>query len=646
LAHFLDVGLEHEKWYRVDNSDDAAQLLLRTARDTLRDNGPRRGEARAYASLFEGLELTSFEGSGYHFDSRDVFGDLLDAPIIKNTARAIGMTAVAKLTSNDTPLAQFMTNRGGWEESVKAVRMGRLVDAEVEQPQGQFATLHEMHRHGATLAINVTGSYMIFYFPGDEGVRCELDDTMAVGIEQSGRFGRIVSLVRTVWRDADELAEDFEKFSDEIYSNESVCLDGSALATDSDYDNDLRPQRGVRVVQGWHMKYKGQMGREMWCLEDGTILRDRDFDRKHGPWVKWDYERALYSVWGTPMTRNIYEMAMRENRMLCDMDNAERNSPQCVLVLPENAEREGDLDEARGWAIIRSNVPAGQFNWVAPPKYNEMTAAFVDRMNAGCHDVSGMAQQHTAATKQVGTTSGKHEHLVAQLATERYADQERRLIQVRAVDNAKRIVEALEELLEESPEFSRVWARGDKAEEIKASDLDLDSSKYTISVAAVSEEKDSPRARMEMAYGWLEQGLITGTEFASIQQTYATQEKSSLILAQEQWVEKQIDKWLHAKEEDRLDEGFYQGPTEWIDLPAALRQVQLAQLQARSRNAPPDILDWFDKFLAEASDYIDQDSAQAATSINTDAAGAATIFPGIADQTAAPAAPVGAQPIV
>jgi hypothetical protein len=647
MGHYLDTGLEHEKWYRVENTEDAAQLLLRDARQVFQDNGPRYGECQAYASLFEGLELTSFEAGGYRFDSHDVWGDLLDAPIIKNTARSIGMTQVALLTSNDSPLSQFMTNRGGWEESVKAVRMGRLVDAEVEQPQGQFSTLHEMHRHGATLAINVTGSYMIFFFPGDEGVRCELDDTLAVGIEQSGRFGRITSLCRTVWRDADELAADFPDYEDEIYANEDACLDGTVALADNTNENRLRPKRGVRVVQGWFMKYKGCIGREMWVLDgDGTVLRDRDFDRKVGPWVKWDYERSLYSVWGTPCTRNIYEMAMRENRMLCDMDNAERNSPQCVLVLPENAEREGDLDEARGWAIIRSTVPAGQFNWVAPPKYNEQSAVFVDRMAAGCQDISGVNNQHSAAAKQPGTTSGKHEHLVASLHSERFADQERRLIQCRAIDTAKRIVEALEELLEENPEFSRVWARGDKAEEIRASDLDLDASKYTITVAAVSEDKNSPKARMEMAYGWLEQGIITGTEFASIQQTFATQEKAANILAQEQWIEKQIDKWLHAKPEDRLEEGFYQGPTEWIDLPSALRQVQLAQLQARSRNAPADILDWFDKFLAEASDYMDQDTAQAQTSINTDAAGAATIFPGVSDQTAAPAAPVGAPPIV
>jgi hypothetical protein len=647
MGHYLDAEFQHEKWYRVEDPEVAAQLLLRDARRVFDENGARYGECRSYASIFEGLALTSFEMTGYRFDDHDAFGDALDAPVLKNTIRSTGMTLVAKLCANDTPLSQFMTNRGGWQESVKAVRMGRLVDAEVEQPQGIFSTLHEMHRHGATLAINVTGSYMIFFFPGDDGVRCELDDTLAVGIEVSGRFGRIVSLVRTVWRDADELAADFPDYEDQIYEQEEVCLDGSiSLSSRGNHDNLLKPRRGVRVVQGWFLKYKGVMGREMWVLEgDSTILRDRDYDRKHGPWVKWDFERSLYSVWGTPMTRTIYEMAMRENRMLCDMDAAERNSPQCLLILPENAEKEGDLDEARGWSIIRSNVPANQFNFATPPKYNQMSADFVDRLGMYCENISGVSNQQAAAKKAVGTTSGKHEHMVASLFSERFADQERRLIQVRAVDTAKRIVEAMEELLEENPEFSRVWARGDKAEEIKASDLDLDASKYSITVAPVSEDKDTPKARLEKAYEMLQQGLITGSDYAALTETFATQEESNRAIAEKAWVEKQIDKWLHSSEEQRADENFYQGPTEWLDLPTVIRQVSLAQLQARSREAPPEILEYFDKFLAECSDYMDEDAAQAQTSISTDAAGAATIFPGIADQQAAPAAPTGA-PIV
>jgi hypothetical protein len=638
MASKLDKGLLHELWHRVFNTEDAAQLLLRTAREAIEGNATRRTEARTFASCFEGLELTSFGGDGYQYDNTEVFPNI-DQPMIKNTIRSIGMTAVAKMTANDTPLSQFMTNGGGWAEQVKSVRMGRLVDAEVEQPQGLFATLHEMHRHGATLAINATGSYLIFFFKGDNGVRCELDDTMSVGIETSGRFGRITSLVRTVWYDADELATDFPDYADDIYDNEQINPDGVNSVRVGDDDTELRPRRGVKVVQGWSCSYKNKVGRQMWVLEDGTPLFDEDYDRKYPPMVKWDYERQLYGVWGVPLTRSIYEMAVRENRMLCDMDNAERNSPQCCMILPENAEKEGDLDEARGWAIIRAAVP-DQIHFATPPKYNQMSADFVDRLQVGMQDVSGISNQHSAAQKAQGTTSGKHEHLVAGLFTERFADQERRLIQCRAVDTARQIVYALKDLLEDEPEFSRVWSRGDKSEEIKVADLDLDVSKYTITIAAVSEDKDTPKARMDKAYDWLQMGLITGTEFASIQQTYATQEKGALVIAQEQWLEKQIDKWLHSEEDDRMDEGFYQGPTEWIDLPAALRQVSMAQLQARSRNAPSDVLEWFDKFLAEASDYIDQDQAQAQTSISTDAAGASTIFPGISDQQAPAAAPM------
>jgi hypothetical protein len=643
MAKQLDKGLEKELWHRVHNTEDAAQLLLCAGKDAIEGNAPRRTESRTFASCFEGVELTSFGGDGYQYDNTEVFPHI-DQPIIKNTIRSIGMTAVAKMTANDTPLSQFMTNRGGWQEQVKSTRMGRLVDAEVEQPQGMFATLHEMHRHGATLAINVTGTYLIFFFKGDGGVRCELDDTMSVGIQTSGRFGRITSLVRTVWYDADELAADFPEYEDEIFSSEQINPDGAYNGRIGEDDTELRPRRGVKVVQGWHCSYKNTIGRQMWVLEDGCVLMDEDYDRKYPPMVKWDYERQLYGTWGVPLTRSIYEMAVRENRMICDMDNAERNSPQCCIILPENAEKEGDLDTARGWTIIRSAVP-DQIKFATPPKYNQMSFDFASFMAASCADISGISNQHSAAQKAAGTTSGKHEHLVAGLFTERFADQERRLIQCRAVDTARQIIYALKDLVEDEPDFARVWARGDKSEEIKASDLDLDVSKYTITIAAVSEDKDTPKARMEKAYDWLQMGLITGTEFASIQETYATQEKSSLIIAQEQWIEKQIDKWLHAKEEDRMDEEFYQGPSKWIDLVAALRQVSLAQLQARSRNAPSDVIEWFDKFMAEASDYMDEDQAQAQTRISTDAAGAGQIFPGIADQQP-PAGPTTGAPVV
>lgn len=642
----LASELRNEKWHRVHDSEDAGRLLIQAANEAIEENAARRMQARTFASLFEGVELTSFDLHGYRYDSSDVFPEV-EEPVIKNTCRSVGMTTVAKLTANDTPLSQFMSNRGGWREQTKSIRMDRLVAAECEQPQGQFATLHELHRHGATLAINVTGSYCVFFFAGDDGVRAELDDTLALGVEQAGRFGRIAGMVRTVYYPADDLAAEFEEFEDAIFDAELLCADGSSSNV-SDAGNDLRPRRGVKVVQGWYCAYKNKLGREMWVLDDGeggiTVLRDRDYKRKKPPFVKWDYERELYGVWGVPQTRITYEQCMRENRMLCDMDDAERNSPQCCIVLPVNAEREGDLNEARGWQIIRSNGDPSKINFIAPPKYNEMSAAFVDRMNLGAHEVSGISQSQAHATKAVGTTSGKHEHMVAALSTERFADQERRLIQCRAVDTAIEIVHAIKDLLEAEPGFSRVWSNGDKSEEIKPADLDLDVSKYTIRIAPVSEDKDTPKARLDKADGWLENGVINGTEWAAIQDTLATQEKGSQLIAQESWVSNQIEKWQYDEDEDRQEETWYQGPDKWIDLASAARQVSNAKIMARQRGAPPDVLVWFDKFLAECSDFIDQDKMQAKTTISADASEASLIFPGAADHAAAAGSGGGVAP--
>jgi hypothetical protein len=41
MARFLDRGLMHEKWYRVFNTEDAAQLLLRAAQEAIQDNYTR-----------------------------------------------------------------------------------------------------------------------------------------------------------------------------------------------------------------------------------------------------------------------------------------------------------------------------------------------------------------------------------------------------------------------------------------------------------------------------------------------------------------------------------------------------------------------------------------------------------------------------
>lgn len=591
-----------EQWYR-QSGEEAAQSLIGECERAIQFNSSRRAEALQFASLFEGLELTSFNENGYVYDNDEVFGDL-DIPIVRNTCRSIVQTAVSKIAAQDSPLPQFMSNGGDWTTRTKAVRLDRLVSAEYEQPQGVFANLHELFRHGTTLAMSSTGSFGVFYCAGPDGLIAELDDTLTLGMECAGRYGRIISLVRTTWYNAEELITRFPKFEDEIIAAEERMPDGIRAT-----DGDLSPERGVKVHQGWRSCIgKKNLGRELFVLKDGTVLKDnKKYDRKAPPCVFWHYERSLYGQWGVSLTRSIYNQCVRINQIIADVDYAEHNSPQGLVLHKKGATAAGDTEKVRGWQFVEITGTADMasaFQAIVPPKYAQQSVELLLFHESGAHDISGVSDQHTSAKRAVGTTSGKHENMVAALFTERFADTERRLIDTRTTSSARVIVWCLQDQLKEDPEYKRIYAKGDYVEEVKLADLDLDLDQYTISIAPVSEDKQSPKARLDRMDSAFDAGLVTGSELLAFQQDFDAKARSSLAVAQDNWLERQIDKWMHA------DDVVYQGPVQWMDLQSAARMAAQAMLIARTKGLPDERLGFFIRFLDEIQSFIEGTGAK------------------------------------
>lgn len=613
-----------DRWYRLPKAD-APKALIDECERAIKTNAGRRGEALLFAGLFEGCSLNAFDDRGYTLDNDEVFRDL-DVPVVRNTCRSIVQTAVSKITAQDSPMPQFMANGGDWGMRQKAVMLDRLVSCEYQQPQGAFSNLHELFRHGATLAMAATGSFAVVYGHGPDGVCAELDDTLTLGIERGSRYGRVISLVRTTWYDAEELIARYPKFEDEILENEKRI--DTLYARDG--QGELAPERGVKVYQGWRVAIGDTKGRCMYVLEDGTVLLDdRKYERPTPPIAIWHYERALYGQWGVPLTRTIYNQVVRINQIIADVDYAERNSPQGLVLHKKDATRPGDTEKVRGWQFVEINGAGDMqaaFQVVTPPKFAQDSVQLLRFHEEGAHNLSGISEQHTAAQRSVGTTSGKHENMVAALFTERFADAERRLIDVRTTVSARFIVWALQDCLEHDPEYSRYYAEGEYIDEIKLADLDLDEDKYVLQIAAVSEDKLTAKARLEKMDQAFEAGLITGTELLAFQQDYDTRSLSALATAQEDWLGRQIDRWQHA------DQVEYQGPIPWMDLQSAAKTVAQALLVGRSKGLPDDRLAYFTRFLDEVQAYMAQAAPQAAAQ-GALGAGAPVMAP------AAPAAP-------
>lgn len=624
-------GIEKAIWYRETEDDYAAAALIDACHEAIKDNSARRTVARRNAGAYEGNCLTSFSWNGYQYQDTNVWGVTEEDPEpVRNTLWSICNTLATSLAANDDPQPQFMYNRGGWKEKVKAVRMGRMVSAENKRPHGRFQNVSQLYSHGVKVAI-VTGNFSVWYHGWKSGPRAELDDTLTTGIQYSGRFGRITSIVRTTWEDADELADEFaddEEALEAIWRNELNLPDGTEAG---EIYQDIACRRGVLVHQGIWCAHGKREGRKLWVLQDGTILLDRSYKHEKPPVVMWSLEPELWGRWGRAAASVIFTLCLRQDRMLKDCEQSEFNSPHNIVLRPKDSVPSAQEAEAKGWHFLDYSGPPGGYQIVSPPKFSEQTLEFSNFMGTSAHEVLGVGIQHTAAQKSLGTKSGKHEQLVASLFNERHADAERRLIHARVNGNSECMINAIKETLEQNSGYSVIWSMGNKFEKIRPADLDLDVSKYSIEIAPVSEAVDSPQARIEKADGWFDKGLLTPGEHASLLETYATQDKGAGVIQQERWLDEQIFKWQHASEEDTIEEGFYQGPDPWIDIPAALRQVALARLEARSNGAPPEVLSWFDKFLSEAAKYQAPTEPPPGAEMGTEAP---ILTPGMADQAA------------
>lgn len=569
----------------------------------------RAAKVWPYAQIFEGLTLNVPSAADRRTRNP---APLIEKPIIRNRVRSLVQTWVCKVTAGDSPLPQFMATDADWEVRRKAVMWDRAVEAEIDQPQGAFADMHELWRHAATVC-TVVGSVAVYFGLASDGRPCaEISDTLDLGVDVATPHAAPYSVV---WRRRLGLVE-----AKALYPGNDAALEAIAEATDGSgasnpalSENALygRQERRVfvEITCGWTVKQGDTDGRHMSVLKDGTVLVDAEYLREEVPFVFYHFEKELFGQWGVPMVQSFYQSAVRENEMLNDVHHAERSTPQVYVLAHESQVAQGALDESKGVAIIPlsdaglANPPSA----IAPPKFNRQSLELIQLEAQSIQEISGVSEAHSTGRKSPGTTSGRHEALVAALFTERFADHERRLIRARTVSTARQLVWRLQDAIDNGFEYERAYVKNGKRAKITAEDLDFELG-FEISIKPVSEEKNSPSARMKQLEEWFQAGLITGGELLAGQQHLDSIAISELATEQEHWIKDQIESWLYSGN----PVAEYQSPVRWLDLPTALKQVSNAYLKARSDGAPSERLELFENFMAECQIYVDQEKAAAA----------------------------------
>lgn len=609
---------------------DAARDLVDLSERAILENCYKASRAYRFASLFEGFILTNLSSWGADVTASDKIFPGLDAPVIKNRCRSLCQTFVAKSFANDSPLPQFTTKGGDFDQINAAEDLDDAICSEYAQPHGQFSDIHEMHRHGGLIATSSTGQYGIFAIYYDNSIRpeAELDDTLTLGIYRAYRYGPIRHMVRTVWMLPEEAIRKFgQKFSKKIYENlesrEGPFMAGQGVASGQatgEKAHTLR-RREVRVVMGWHVKVGDEMGREMFCLKDQTILRDNQkYDKPEPPCVLWQYDIELGGEGGTPLTQIIYNLSRYQNRILNDVDTSERNTSQVIVAVQKGTQGQkaakSEFAKSKAVHVVEIDGPVeGAFKIMDMPKFAKDSLALEAVYDQAQFDDTRIGRNHAQGTGQSGTTSGLHESLRASYYTESFADAERRSINVRAIGTARIFFWVLQRLADSG--FER-WV-GDKESRrlIRSADLDLEDDKYILEIKAVSEGKDTPKSRIEKAEKWLKDPSIPfeGSQMVQMYQSYDTDAFAEKVYGIDAWTEEQVKRYRKSTAQDMSRADFYQPPERWMQLEAlksSLLIMTLAFLQARQTKMPSARTRWFEKFANDCVTLIHEEEARIA----------------------------------
>lgn len=601
----------------------AAKKLVEWNDEGIAANWTRASRAYLFASAFEGYTLTNLSGFGCNVLQTDLALDGDEVPITVNRVRALGKAFVAKTGANDDVVPQFVTNSGTFDQQQSAENMDRVVCAEYEQQQGAYADFHALCRKLELMVTTALGRGWVFVFPGNYGGRikpeAEIDDGLTINMVREHQYGRIIRLSRSTWRDPESEIAKYPKKRQAILENVEVMQPdikaGSGIRAFPDLNTQVSPSlRLVRVVQGWSIGLGAKdPGREMFVLKDGTVLEDNRWDRPSPPCRHIDYEEELSAGGGTPLTQTIYRLFCREQELINDADQVERNMP-CEVLLTRTGDQmsagttvKKQLESAKGIIVVEVPQVEGAVEAMEMKGLPRKTMELLTLYAGLQHEIPGISRGHADATQQKNISSGIQASLEASLFPELHADFVLRFNRFRAVDCAELFVWAIQDIVE-AGDLYEVWAGDDETKRmVKGDDLDLDMQKYKIQIKPASSRKDSPATRLQKAEKWLTDPTVTftGADMAQFWKTYDVDRFSEELDAITDGVRRQIRKWrslpiLEAQAQ-------YRSPAKWMTiqgLESALRVVVADYEDARDSNVPEDRLGLWENYMNQCTSLI------------------------------------------
>lgn len=620
-AYEADDTLGGPLWHSIDNEADRAETVIRTCDSLEVLHKERRRRALEFIEVYEGKRLGGLYPSAY-LKSTLFQGDDYDR-VRLNEARAIVNTAIAKIAGKQRPRAQFACSESNWSLRRRAKKLEKFIDAVMLQRQGgqtdAFAVGLQMFRD---LCVTDSGWLKVWADPVLKRVCIQRVLPWEVLVDPNeARYGEPQNLFHVYGYDRFLLAEQFPDRKEEIMAAKGLDADDHDSGLLYGYESAVG--RMIKVREAWRLPPGPDTpGKHSIILAasgtnagiDLTVKKGQrkgeDWTRPFFPLLGSTWEPHLMGIYGTSLVENIAGLCDELNAAIQRRAQAEQLGSNMVIMCEEGSVDKEKLEDNRPCIIIERKVGTPEPTFRVPDVVSQGSVQWASALQSWAHESSGVSQQDSAAVKQPGIDSGIAIREIRDIGSERFAIQWQQYERTLAVDLPRQIIAAVQELAEASgDDVIMKWPGGEYFEDLHWSKVKLDESQYHVQVYAVSGLVNTPADRLALATELVDRNFMSKETYLRVIQAKDIDAELGKTNSANQWVEKQIEAWMDATQED-LDSGKfrYRGPPpRWLGpgvLTDCILQVGLAYLDADMGNCPQFNLAFFEKFMVETDAII------------------------------------------
>lgn len=610
-------------WYSAKDPAEGARQLVSVGQSYDTRNARRKNDAIQLMRLYEGESVSMGRSVSTAASAEDIsdtarLGDNV-VDITLNIAQSLVDTCDAKVGGLEKTKPQIVTTGATYEVRRRAILTDRLIEGQFNQKQGRFNDLWEVYRFALRLALASTRTSAVkFYANEDAGRVCaEVHDCLSMWVDVPGTtYDYPTQLGETTYWDPErliDLAGDlYPGVRDDIMN---ACQPisrslGLEVLNDDGFDYFRNNCQRVPVYEGWRLKYGKRTGKYCMTFPGARLpIQWADYPYEDPPFVFVGGQRSLVSFWHKTLVAPVVAPILRVNEILSAVDRAERLCPKGVMFYdPEEVSKEM-LEVGDDYELIP--VPGlsgmkGKPVYEAPAPFHPIVMDLVRFYIEQCYAITGISEMHALADVK-GDWSGAALRLRKQLINERFAVIQSAYIQGLVVEGSKQIVRCVKDLVKRTGKFSSVWKGQGFLREIDAKVLSvLDENVYDVQTYPVSEQKNSPESRAQLAEELMATQVITGDAYVNILRHFDTLSETKGNEEQTRLIGIQIDKWLTGEPEDMRSRKFYRGPIRTMDLFAAVVQVNKAYLKAMADDVDDARLRFFKRYLQEIQKFLAQ----------------------------------------